>query len=288
MIYKARFFVGRCCIGALFFLLLMQASFAYALPVGNPGEATMLYRGAFREPCCEDYFALRGGFYGDYVFDRHMRLKDSPQSYINTTELHTNAVYVDLNFCDRFDFFTTLGISWMNIIANELLFEKIPAPTASPVVDITTKTDFSWSVGARATLWNTRGCKWGVEAQYFNYSPENIKYINGEYTPNNSDNINFNFRYTEWQVGTGISYCLLDWLIPYVAVQYANARVRVNSVTTTSVFPNYPFTMQDLKAARHWGGTIGVTLIGCGYMALTVEGRFCDEDALYVNAQMRF
>lgn len=267
---------------------------SYALPVGNPSEASVLCRGVFfNNPYYTDcdegcgFFSLRAGYYGDFVFQRSMRLASSPHKYINVTEIHTNAAYLAANFFDRIDLFTTLGVSNIRFIANDTLFADIPGTDTGIVTSIQTKTDFSWSIGARASLleWCRFAC--GIEGQYFKFSPKKIQYIIPAFQQSTTDSTDYDFRYDEWQVGAGISYQLLEMVLPYIAVKYSRARVNVNTITDPTVFFG-PFTFADLKSARHWGGAIGVLIKAYNCMALTIEGRIIDENALYVNAQVRF
>ncbi len=65
-------------------LTILSCGGAYALPVGNPSDASLLYDGLIWEGHCADMcdpcvtwcdaFSVRIGFYGDYVFNRHMQV----------------------------------------------------------------------------------------------------------------------------------------------------------------------------------------------------------------------
>ncbi|EPP34782.1 major outer membrane porin [Chlamydia ibidis] len=123
-----------------------------ALPVGNPAEPSLLidgtmWEGAAGDPCdpCAtwcDAISVRAGFYGDYVFDRVLKVDvaktiqmgPAPTTASNTSgivatanktqvdrnnlaygkhlqdaEWCTNAAFLALNIWDRFDVFCTLG-----------------------------------------------------------------------------------------------------------------------------------------------------------------------------------
>ncbi|AHK63697.1 porin [Chlamydia avium] len=122
-----------------------------ALPVGNPAEPSLLIDGTMWEgtsgdpcdPCATwcDAISVRAGFYGDYVFDRVLKIdttktvddmaaaptatgQDSAPTTTNTAatrnnaaygkhihdaEWATNSAYLALNIWDRFDVFCTLG-----------------------------------------------------------------------------------------------------------------------------------------------------------------------------------
>jgi len=47
-------------------------------------------------------------------------------------------------------------------------------------------------------------------------------------------------------------------------------------------------TFFNLRSERNFGYAFGLTLLGCNKTSVTVEARFIDEKALYVNGQFRF
>ncbi len=130
----------------LFAAVLGSGATSLGLPVGNPGEPSLLidgvlWEGASGDPCdpCStwcDALSLRAGFFGDYVFNRLLKT-DVPSTFrmaaqptgdaaatgttgkeltnvalhknMTQSELYTNAGYLALNIWDRFDVFCTLG-----------------------------------------------------------------------------------------------------------------------------------------------------------------------------------
>ncbi|BAE81730.1 outer membrane protein OmpA [Chlamydia felis Fe/C-56] len=136
---------------ALLFAAAGSALSLQALPVGNPAEPSLLidgtmWEGASGDPCdpCAtwcDAISIRAGFYGDYVFDRILKvdvnktisgMAAAPTAasgtasnttvaadrsnfaygkHLQDAEWCTNAAYLALNIWDRFDVFCTLGAS---------------------------------------------------------------------------------------------------------------------------------------------------------------------------------
>lgn len=134
---------------ALLFAATGSALSLQALPVGNPAEPSLLidgtmWEGASGDPCdpCStwcDAISIRAGYYGDYVFDRILKVDvnktftgmaatptqaSGTASNTNTAadrtnlaygkhlqdaEWFTNAAFLALNIWDRFDIFCTLG-----------------------------------------------------------------------------------------------------------------------------------------------------------------------------------
>ena len=277
-------------------LLILSSSAAVALPVGNLEESSLLCSSVFFcnscdtfefcGPCNEGWFAMRGGYYGDFVFNRYLESAGERQRNAEIASIQTNAGYLALNFCSRVDVFTTLGVSCLEIDLNSKLLTPV---TAGPLqVVINTKADFSWSVGARATLIDCRCLTWGIEGQYFQYYPENVKSVTVGKVYSNTDNLNIDLKYYEWQIGTGVSYHLSSFVVPYAAVKYARAKIDTNPIAFTVPPGAEIFTIPNFKSRRSIGVALGVSIIGCDFAALTVEGRFIDENALYINAQLRF
>ncbi len=279
-------------------LTLLTCGAVYALPVGNPSEASLFMNGAFCEgssvdfcdPCFSwcDAWSLRVGFYGDYVFNRNMQVRlsdDDSGADVDTTTIDTNAGYIALNFFDRVDIFTTLGATNFGIQTGGQYFIG-----ANHRVEMTFETAFSWSVGARATLWQCGCFALGVEGQYFQSNPD-VNYIfdtvDGSYSYIND----LDTQYQEWQVGVGVSYrfatsCPTIALVPYAGLKWAGGRwsFSPNSVTIDGAAGDTP----DLQPAKLWGYAIGMTLTLCDVVGVTVEGRFADEKAVSVLGQFRF
>lgn len=268
-------------------LAILASGAAYALPVGNPSEASLLSDGIFFEgncgdpcdPCISwcDSFSLRLGFYGDYVFNRHMEVRsDGPD--IEDVEIFTNAAYFALNFWNRFDVFATVGSTNFELDTNASAFGGTNGARFELESDSACA---SWSVGGRATLWECGCTSLGLEGQYFRANPD-VKRITTASAL--SAYPEYSARYHEWQVGLGVSH-RINIFVPYVAVKWSRARWDLGGETFVLSGTN---VTQDLENKKSWGYAVGVSLIDCEKAALTVEGRFADEKAVYVNGQIRF
>ncbi|WP_213318802.1 porin [Chlamydiifrater volucris] len=147
----------------LFAAVLGSGATSLGLPVGNPGEPSLLidgvlWEGASGDPCdpCStwcDALSLRAGFFGDYVFNRLLKT-DVPAQFqgmaamvsggtvsnattpvsraniathknMTQSELYTNAGYLALNIWDRFDVFCTLGTTNAYIKGSSAAFNLI-------------------------------------------------------------------------------------------------------------------------------------------------------------------
>ncbi len=281
--------------------IIFAGKFCYALPVGNPSEASFLCDGWIfvghhgYNPCLTwcDAFSLRAGFYGNYVFERHFRNhKHRPKDYkqLDHFRYFTNALYMAFNIWDRADLFGTIGATTLHLegnVSNFAPFTALPVGQNGSRITFVTDSSFSWSIGGRYTLFRCCCTSIGVEAEYFRTDAPVRRSILARLSSDFFDNRCQALRalYSEWQVGIGISQCLCCHLIPYAAIKWSGARLRwLDFDKQTNV--NH-ITLNDLMDKKLWGYAIGLSIIDCCKTALTVEGRFGDEKALYVNAQLR-
>lgn len=281
------------------FITLLTSVSMYALPIGNPWEASLLCDGVFCEGTCGidlcdpcvtwyDAWSVRVGFYGDYVYNHHMEVDSNIfQGTIRSTEIYTNAAYLALNFFNRVDIFTTLGKTKLFIMTPGRTFgdNRFNLNTF-----LDTESYFSWSLGGRGTLWECGCLGVGLEAQYFQTRPNmNSFRVSGEDTVyfRNGDRL----KYREWQVGLGaayrinITYCSTA-LVPYVGVKFNHAEIDMDELMLKTDGTTYTF--RDIESERDWGWAVGLTLVGCNKISVTVEGRYANEKAVYVNSQLHF
>lgn len=278
-------------------LTILSCGAAYALPVGNPADASLLCDGLMWEGHCADpcdpcltwcdAFSVRLGFYGDYVYNRHMEVDDHDfDANIERTVINTNAALVAANFYDRFDIFATFGASNLFIDSNSNVFVN---QNGSGRFEIETETDFSWSLGVRGTIWECGCTTLGAEAQYFYTDPHITRVTNDA-----DDTIylahGLDAKYYEWQIGLGLAH-RINMLVPYVAIKWSQAKLDMDNAVISEE-PGFAsgeeWTLRDLTADKEWGYAVGVSLVDCEKVSLTVEGRFADEKALHINGQLRF
>jgi major outer membrane protein len=280
-----------------------------ALPLGNPLDASWLKEGVLWaanrcdvcDPCLSwsDVWSLRIGYYGDIVFDRRLEVDEPPNdSDIRRSRLFTHAAYLAFNLCDRFDIFGTLGTTKFHIETPGSAFDLtvVAGSRYNDTVEVESETEFSWSLGVRATLWECGQFGLGAEAQYF-YTRPRLNYL--AVAPFNVSYFAHDARthYREYQFGLGATYKIpiascKTFVVPYVGAKWSFARLNMDDylITLTSPFLETAVTasMHNLETHHHIGGIIGITLVGCEIWSLTAEGRFADELAFHINSQLRF
>ncbi|MEG0036876.1 MAG: hypothetical protein RSB82_00910 [Victivallaceae bacterium] len=120
-------------------------------------------------------------------------------------------------------------------------------------------------------------------------------------------------KYNEWQGGIGLSYSV-NMLTPYIAVKWSRANFKMGGMivpqylTTTNILPNPELLaatpgnnpaangdfqgvcvkLNNCKTKRSVGFVFGATLMQCEQACLTGELRMIDENAVYINGQIRF
>lgn len=290
---------------SLTLLTILTCGALHALPVGNPADPALLCDGLFFEgTCCLDFcdpgaswcqaLSFRIGYYGDFVFQRHLEIdRHEASDYIENSELFTNAGYFVINAWDRIDFFFTLGATNIFIETNYSSFSlpTVITPPAFPAggnrFTIETETDFSWSIGARLILWQCGCTTLGAEAQYFSTRPS-IERITAADRVSAYIDDNITLKYREWQFGLGIAH-RINIFVPYAAIKWAGVKVDMDDARfDLSVDGVNDVILHNLENRKDVGYAIGVTLTDCWKKSLTIEARFADEKALYVNGQIRF
>jgi len=281
----------------LLLLPLLLFSPLFALPIGNPMDASLYTNGLFcgdcyEDRCCDpcdpcfswcDAWNFRIGFYGDYVFNRHMELDKNDHADIDDFEIFTNAGFLAINICDRLDIFGTLGATNIYLAANPKVF----GGSNDEGLDLWTETTFSWSIGGRLTIWNCECWYFGLEGQYFHTKPDVERIIADDVYVYPDDNVDV--KYSEWQVGLGAAYmvrvgCSGISAIPFIGLKWAGSCADFDHARPSGD----DITLFSLANKKTWGYGVGMTLLFCDALSVTVEGRFADEKAVHVNGQFRF
>lgn len=280
-------------------ITLFTSGAMQALPVGNPREASLFTKGIYCESGCIDWsdpcfswcdaWSVRVGFYGNYVYNRHAKIDggSTDGAQIDRTFIFTNAGYLALNICDRFDIFATLGATNIEWITDLKAITAISNPIFT---DLILASAFSWSVGGRATLWECNCFTIGLEGEYFQTSPHFDRNIISNFvTPNDQ----YNTQYREWQVGLGAAYtiatrCPSLALIPYLAATWSGFHMDSSTFEFFTGESIFSLPIPNFENAKRWGYVVGTTITLFDVTGITVEGRFGSEKALYVNGQLRF
>ena len=271
-----------------------------ALPLGNPLEPSLLTKGVFSCCLCPtngspnfcDVWGLKIGYYGDFVWDRHMQISNQEnRSRVRGIEMETDAALITLNFWNRIDLFCTLGGTEIFLINPDGVFNPSPFEDNRRRVTITTNTDFAWSCGFRGTIWECGCFGLGAEVQYAHARPRLFSltiddFARFQLSPST------HIDYKEWQVGIGVAYripipgrCIS--LVPYFGAKWAHAIMNV-SRSAIPLTPTIIYNLPNFENEKDFGGAVGIALVGCSRAALSLEGRFGDESAIHIDFHFRF
>lgn len=295
-------------------LAVLSCGAVQALPVANPAAASLLCDGIFWEGHCGDMcdpcltwcdaFSMRVGFWGDYQFNRYMETNDACEHRdVDVTRVISNAGYIVGNFWDRFDIYGTLGTTQIQLWGDMGIMQSSgPNPvvqTGEALFHLTTTTDFAWSIGARGTIWECGCTSVGAEFQYLQTRPE-LKFFD-EYNNDGTTTDRYRqafgtscygIKYYDWQIGIGVAH-RINLLVPYAAIRWSNANLNLGNAnlrgqaTQAPGIPNST-TLADLRSIKSWGYAVGVSLVDCEKMALTVEGGFAASLEASVIGEIRF
>ena len=273
--------------------VLVLSSSLFALPVGNPAEASLYKKGVFFDPCrvspCSPLMMFTGcldfrmGYWGDFS---HRRTKEyffgDFQQAEATTFVNTNAAYTVLNIYHWMDVFATFGVSNIKVKRTAKETNRYGIISYSPA--------FSWSVGTHATLYRNGPIYLGGMGQYFRTQPTlstHYSYRSGRLVGFSNTNPGI---MAEWQVAFGgaldLANALGTALVPYSAIKISQGDFERRAVR----FNNDDLDMRTpgLESTKYLGWALGCTWLCQEAMSVTVEGRWVDETGIFVNGQMRF
>lgn len=290
-------------------LAVLSCGATYALPVGNPSGASLLCDGIFWEGHCGDMcdpcltwcdaFSVRVGYWGNFQFNRYMDTDTSNEHRdADTVRVISNAGYLVGNFWDRAEIFGTVGTTRVDVWGDYIIWNPVGTNpvtrSGESLFHLTTTTDFSWSIGARGTIWECGCTAVGAEFQYLQTRPD-LKFLD-EYNNDGTTTDRYRqafgngygIKYYDWQIGLGISH-RINLLVPYAAVRWSSAKLMLGDarIVGSSNVPNGA-TLNDLKAIKSWGYAVGVSLVDCEKMALTAEAGFASSLEASVIGEIRF
>ncbi len=256
-----------------------------ALPMGNPVEPKL-----FGE---KGLFKCRIGYQQDSLFNANLRRDaSSDRGDIHQARMITNNGIITLDFRNQLDLFATLGTSSFFIHTPQWQSVTGGAPL-NQITTIDFDTAFSWSVGARGTLWKQGPLNIGFEGVYFSTNPSVITaYSNLARDFHYADNISADYK--AWQFAIGLTYRQAFTptivVIPYVGFITGRTKVSFDDaqLTLTNVLVSPTLTFLDLISAKQIGYAVGFTLAGNEKITLGIEGRFAYELAATFNTQLRF
>ncbi|MEG2241049.1 MAG: hypothetical protein RSB82_00920 [Victivallaceae bacterium] len=250
-----------------------------------------------REDCNSNFCDILNcqlGFYGDYVIDRDLKTNVAPTSRLPNTiataapttlipnvaynqemsvaRMFTNAGSLTLNICQRLDLYGTIGTTNMHLQGPSTAFNLsgvigtvFTAGTSgledainNSVIEIDSRTDLCWSIGARATVLRCSNFSLGAEGQYFEnrskidtlnilsnsaqfylINPKGFaaKQIATNVLPATAPTKRAPLKYDEWQFGAGAAW-KIGVFVPYIGMKWSKANCKMENVTVPQPIGN--------------------------------------------------
>ena len=230
---------------------------------GNPSSALMPQEGIFSS---NSWLSFKSGYEYDAVFSSSMKNQSQfPKSKVEKFTSHSQFCLLTLNCADRVEIFSGLGTMATSFTQR---FEDAH-------LHFHNASHFAYSIGGRVLFAYWGNLQFGLSAAYLHFF-HNMKGFVFNLIPVKAD-----LHYRQWQIGAALSYKIY-WLFPYLGVKYSDVQAKYVHVP---MYADEDFTLKNTQP-------LGI-VIGCGIapqraFSLNIEGRFLGEDALTVNANIKF
>ncbi|MFH1479454.1 MAG: hypothetical protein ABIG92_06770 [Candidatus Omnitrophota bacterium] len=253
-------------------MLAALTSIAYSAPVGLASQDLDLKSGYLSDK----EYAVTASVIGDFIDERKIDINKG------SFEMDACFARIALSGLERFSLYVDLGSTSGMEYVYEILGEKYTSSFED---------EFLWGIGGSAVIY-----KWdnGIEISALGSYREadmNIeKSVIDSATWTKSQMVNVqDGKYEEWQAGGEVAW-KTEYITPYVAVRYSDVEVDAK-FTVGGVERN----ASGKNSAENLGVAVGVTvtpkfsnLPASEQMAINVEGRFLDEEAINVGLTYRF
>ncbi len=266
-------FFKRLCFSAKCLLFLFPSFPLSATLVGNPGQPGLQCDGIFYTP--PTWWSFRVAYYDDYIYQERFRdefkIDDIPRSKSNM-KLSTFAAQVSLNFKDRIDIYGIIGSSKIKI--DDEIFSK---------------RRLCGGLGTKLVIFREGNFYFGADFKYFESDQKPIFFVvDGQPYNILSD---FRLKYHEIQAAAGCTYAI--WIFaPYIAATYLIPKIEPHPHIAVVRLPDFDLevdvTTKSVTGIKRWGMALGLTLIDKSKASLAFEWRAFNQNAIDVNAEIRF
>jgi len=256
-----------------------------ALPVLNPAAPALLKEGVFKCDKC-DFWGLKIGYRGDFVFNRHFNVNNTD---IREFDLCANEAVIALNMWNRVDIYGFIGSASFDVSASA---QDPNLSSQNDAFVMHSRTRTIGGIGVKATIWEICWLSYGmtyigIDAQYewLGSAPIDRATIQGV----NANPNGVGRRYREGQASLGIAH-KIKCFVPYIAGKWSNARANASGQigVKNSSTPGTVLNLGKYHASNHWGLAIGLTLLDEKRASITAEMRFFDENAFSIAGDFRF
>lgn len=245
----------------------------WAIWIGNPAQPGMQTQGiAVQSKWC----SLRLAYLDDWVYHQDLKNEftlEEIEHIDSSIKLTTHAGLITFNFRDWIDVYGILGTSQLQV--DEEVFTK-------PV--------FCWGAGGKILFFHMGHFRAGADIKYFEtvQSPEYFLADSQAYNVV----LPVTLIYSEIQTSLGVSY-ETSWFSPYAQATYLISDL--DSKPPKKAYVRFPQTnaqadvpVNSSVGAKRWGMALGATILDKKTGSLAIEWRLFNQNALNINAEIRF
>lgn len=226
------------------------------------------------------YIGLKAGYQFDQVFNRRMGVTNI-SGQVDDAKIFANRGVLTLNFMDRVEVWGSGGAAIFHF-SNEI---NHPSGMSGPAqkIDYKTQNSWIWGVGGRAAFVSWGDATLGASAGYQSAHPK-VHWNTVDGTPFSHST---RFRYSEWQVGLGVSY-KVGIFIPYIGGTFSRAKAALQHIPLGTTFDSPPGQQVKMENQQHYGITIGCDVSTGKIFDLGIEFRMITENAITVKGDLKF
>lgn len=241
--------------------------------IGNPGQPALQTNGILYAP--PTWWSFRIDYLDDFVYREQVHdefLIAGTPSNTSWIKLSTYAAQVTLNFKNRIDLYGLLGSSRIRV-DNEIY----------------SKRRFAWGIGTKFIIFQEGNFHFGADFKYFE-TDQKPTFFNVDGSAYNIIG-DYRLKYHEVQAAVGCTY--LAWIFaPYINATYLVSKLEPHPHITLVRLPDeniaVDVTSDSQLGAKRWGMAIGLTLLDQAKATLAVEWRLFNQNAIDINAELRF
>lgn len=274
-----------------FLLFLLFTPLLEATLVGNPAMPTFFQESLFSKK--DRAVTLRFGYFFDNIYktkfhdevindEQINNVTDQEPSASSIVQLQTHSAMVILNLKRYLDVYGLIGQSRIRIEEREDLSDSL----------FSTQNNLSWGAGATLTVLKYKGFGIGADGKYF-YTKQEANYLVTGDCPAIITTEDFGFIYEEIQGSLAFSYDI-NPLCPYLGVSYVHATIASfpsnKGIVRLSSDPTYPREFECKKSvnSKHWGMSLGASIVAKEKIAINIESRLFNQNAVNISAEVRF
>ncbi len=259
--------------GIFSFFLFIPFFSLTALLVGNPGQPGLQKDGILYTP--PTWWSFRVAYFDDYIYHERFRdeykIDEIPRSKSNM-KLSTFGAQVILNFKDRIDIYGIIGSSKIRI--DEEIF---------------TKRRLCGGLGTKFIIFHEGNFNLGADFKYFETDQKPTFFVVDGLPYNILTD--FRLKYHEFQAAAGCTYCI-SIFAPYIAATYLIPKIEPQPHIAVVRLPDFDMavdvTSKSVLGIKRWGMAVGLSLVDCSKASLAFEWRIFNQNAIDVNAEIRF